>query len=46
MPNNPHYQWMLGLRLQNVGMNELAEKQFQRAIELDPAFHLRRSKRK
>lgn len=34
------------LRLQNVGINELAEKQFQRAIELDPAFHLRRSKRK
>lgn len=45
LPNNPHYQWMLGLRLQNIGMNELAEKQFQRAIELDPAFHLRRSRR-
>lgn len=44
-PNNAYYQWMLGLRLQNVGMNELAEKRFQRAIELDSAFQLRRNKR-
>lgn len=43
-PNNPKYLWMLGLRLQNLGMNELAEKQFQRAIKLDPAFHLRRGR--
>lgn len=45
MPNNAYYQWMLGLRLQNLGMNELAEKRFQRAIELDSAFQLRRGKR-
>jgi Tfp pilus assembly protein PilF len=29
---------MLGLRLKNLGMNELAEKHFQRAIQLDPKF--------
>ena len=44
-PENPYYRWMLGLRLQNLGMNELGEKQFQRAIKLDPAFQLRRSRR-
>jgi len=41
-PNNPHYHWMIGLRLQNLRMNELAEKHFQRAIQLDPAFKARR----
>jgi len=41
-PNNPHYHWMIGLRLQNLRMNELAEKHFQRAIQLNPAFQLRR----
>ena len=43
VPKNPHYHWMLALRLQNLGMNELAEKHFQAAIKLDPAFQLRRS---
>lgn len=37
-PNDPLFHWMLGLRLQNVGMNELAEKYFARAIELNPEF--------
>jgi tetratricopeptide (TPR) repeat protein len=41
-PDNPFYHWMIGLRLQSLGMNELAEKHFQRAIKLDPAFQLRR----
>ncbi|HEV7683382.1 MAG TPA: 4Fe-4S binding protein [Pyrinomonadaceae bacterium] len=41
-PNDPYYHWMLGLRLQNLGMNELAEKHFQRAIQLDPEFQTRR----
>lgn len=41
-PDNPFYHWMIGLRLQGVGMNELAEKHFQRAIQLDPAFQRRR----
>ncbi|MCM3902158.1 MAG: hypothetical protein ND866_10665, partial [Pyrinomonadaceae bacterium] len=44
-PNNPHYHWMIGLRLQNLRMNELAEKHFQRAIQLDPGFQLRRESR-
>lgn len=37
-PNDPLFHWMIGLRLQNVGMNELAEKHFQKAIQLNPAF--------
>jgi polyferredoxin/Flp pilus assembly protein TadD len=41
-PDDPFYHWMIGLRLQNLGMNELAEKHFQRAIQLDPGFQSRR----
>ena len=41
-PDNPFYHWVIGLRLQNLGMNELAEKHFQRAIQLDPQFRPRR----
>jgi polyferredoxin len=41
-PDDPFYHWMIGLRLQNLGMNELAEKHFQRAIKLDPGFQARR----
>ena len=44
-PNDPYYHWMIGLRLQNLGMNELAEKHFQRAIQLDPAFQARQKAR-
>jgi polyferredoxin/tetratricopeptide (TPR) repeat protein len=43
-PDDPLYHWMIGLRLQNLGMNELAEKHFQRAIELDPGFEARRKR--
>lgn len=43
-PDNPFYHWMVGLRLQNLGMNDLAEKHFQRAIQLDPGFQARRKK--
>ena len=35
-PDDPLYHWMLGLRLKNLGMNELAEKHFLRAIQLNP----------
>lgn len=38
LPADPLFNWMLGLRLQNVGMNDLAEKRFARAIELNPQF--------
>jgi tetratricopeptide (TPR) repeat protein/ferredoxin len=37
-PADPLFHWMVGLRLQNVGMNDLAEKHFGRAIELNPEF--------
>jgi tetratricopeptide (TPR) repeat protein len=33
-PNNPFYHWMLGHRLQDLGMSELAEKHFQLAKQL------------
>jgi polyferredoxin/tetratricopeptide (TPR) repeat protein len=42
-PDDPFYHWVIGLRLQDLGMTELAEKHFQRAIQLDPEFQLRRS---
>jgi polyferredoxin/tetratricopeptide (TPR) repeat protein len=41
-PDDPFYHWVIGLRLQNLGMTGLAEKHFQRAIQLDPGFQLRR----
>ena len=37
-PNDPLFHWMLGMRLQNIGMNELAERHFNRAIQLNPEF--------
>jgi polyferredoxin/tetratricopeptide (TPR) repeat protein len=37
-PDIPLYHWMIGLRLKNLGMNELAEKHFQRAMQLDPGY--------
>ena len=40
-PSDPYFQWMLGLRLENLGMKTLAEKRFQRAIQLNPAFRMR-----
>ena len=35
-PNDPLFHWMIGRRLQDLGMSELAEKHFQRAKQLDP----------
>lgn len=37
-PRDPLFHWMLGLRLQNLGMTAQAEKQFAAAIRLNPAF--------
>ena len=37
-PSDPLFHWMVGLRLQNVGMNDLAEKHFERAIQFNPEF--------
>jgi tetratricopeptide (TPR) repeat protein len=42
-PADPLFHWILALRLQNVGMNELAEKHFQRAIQLNPEFRKARN---
>ena len=44
-PDDPYFHWMVGLRLQDLKMNELAEKHFQRAVELDSKFILRRRPR-
>jgi len=41
-PEDPRFHWMLGLRLQNIGAGQLAEKHFSRAAQLNPAFNLRR----
>jgi polyferredoxin/Tfp pilus assembly protein PilF len=41
-PAEPFFHWMVALRLQNVGMNALAEKHFGRAIQLNPEFRMRR----
>jgi tetratricopeptide (TPR) repeat protein len=37
-PADALFHWMIGMRLQNVGMKELAERSFQRAITLNPEF--------
>lgn len=37
-PRDPLFEWMLGMRLQNVWMNSIAEKHFQKAIQLNPEF--------
>lgn len=42
-PRDPFFHWMLGLRLQNVGMNTLADKHFDQAIRLDPGFRSRKT---
>ena len=42
-PADPLFHWVLGLRLQNVGMHELAEKHFARAIQLNPEFRKARN---
>jgi tetratricopeptide (TPR) repeat protein len=41
-PNDPYYHWMIGLRLADLDMKQPAESHFQRAVQLDPKFILRR----
>jgi len=43
IPREPLFQYMIGLRLENVGMNPLAEKCFRSAISLDPSLRARRN---
>ena len=45
-PPDPFFHWMLGLRLEGVGMGEIAERHFQRAIRLDPRFRARLDRRR
>ncbi|MEQ1643213.1 MAG: 4Fe-4S dicluster domain-containing protein [Pyrinomonadaceae bacterium] len=42
-PNDPYFHWMLGIRLKNIGMNDQAEKHFNKAIQLDASFRSRRN---
>jgi len=42
-PNDPLFHWMLGMRLQNIGMNGIAEKHYQKAIQLNPEFRKARN---
>ncbi len=42
VPADAYFLWMLGQRLQNIGMAELAEKNFAQAIALDPQLKARR----
>ena len=35
-PDDSLFHWVLGLRLKNLGMTELAGKHFQRSLDLDP----------
>lgn len=42
LPEDAYFLWMLGQRLQNIGMAEMAEKNFARAIALNPQLKARR----
>lgn len=42
VPNDAFFHWMLGQRLENVGMNDLANKRFARAVQIDPRFRSQR----
>jgi tetratricopeptide (TPR) repeat protein/NAD-dependent dihydropyrimidine dehydrogenase PreA subunit len=44
IPPNPFFHWMVGARLQRVGMARLAEKHFRKAGELDPRFRTLRGR--
>jgi NAD-dependent dihydropyrimidine dehydrogenase PreA subunit len=41
-PADPYVHWVIGLRLQQIGMARLADKHFRRAVQLDPRFRARR----
>ena len=41
-PDDPYFHWMIGQRLQHLGMARLADKHFRRAVQLDPRFRARR----
>lgn len=37
-PRDARFRWMLGMRLKNLGMDRIAEKQFSEARKLDPGL--------
>jgi superkiller protein 3 len=41
-PPDPFFHYMVGIRLENIGMGALAEKHYRRAAVLDPKFGARR----
>ena len=43
LPRDALFQYMIGLRLENIGMNRLADKCFQSAIALDSSLRARRN---
>jgi tetratricopeptide (TPR) repeat protein len=42
-PKDPLFHWMIGMRLENLGMREQAERQFARALQLNPEFRRARN---
>jgi tetratricopeptide (TPR) repeat protein/NAD-dependent dihydropyrimidine dehydrogenase PreA subunit len=40
-PDDPYFHWMIGQRLQHLGMARLADTHFRRAVQLDPRFRAR-----
>ena len=42
-PSDPLFHWMVGMRLEDLGMNELAEKNYALAIALNPEFRRARN---
>ncbi|HMO80398.1 MAG TPA: 4Fe-4S binding protein [Pyrinomonadaceae bacterium] len=44
IPNDARFHWVLGLRLQEMGMGQLAEKHFGQAVRRNPAFMIRRKR--
>ncbi|HEY2866915.1 MAG TPA: 4Fe-4S dicluster domain-containing protein [Pyrinomonadaceae bacterium] len=43
LPSDALFQYMVGLRLENLGMDSLADRRFQSAIALDPSLRARRN---
>jgi Flp pilus assembly protein TadD len=41
-PDDAYFHWVVGQRLQNLGMTDLAAKHFKRAVTLDARFSGRR----
>lgn len=42
LSSDAYFNWMIGLRLSNVGFNDRADKYFRRAIQIDSSFRERK----